>query len=85
MDHPGAPDGTARAEPMSKSCIVSVPQPKEGTETLGAYVTHHLTPFPLESHVFASLNHRIQLVVATAPDRGWIVSEGEIVMFELTP
>jgi len=81
-----APDGTATAEPMSKGCVMSRPQPpSKDFQAVGAFVTHVLTPFPLESHVFSSLNHGIDLIVATSQEKAWMITKGEVHAFSLNP
>lgn len=40
-------------------------------------VTHGLTPYPLENHVFASLTSAVDLVVVT-PGTTWRVAQGDI-------
>jgi hypothetical protein len=66
-----SPDGgtVKRFEPLSKA-ILEVPlAPSElppGAEPAGLMVSHLVTDYPLETHVFASLLHKMPVFVATS-------------------
>lgn len=52
---------------MSKSVLeLESKPPDEGTKTAGLCITHLVTDWPMETHVFASLLHKIPLFVLTA-------------------
>ena len=75
-------DGTAvkKFEPLSKS-IIEIPYSSEGKTTAGLVVSHILTDWPLETHVFASLLYKLPVYVATS--RGnWKVEKGKISLVE---
>lgn len=78
-------DGTQilDVEPMSKTCVMGRPEGGSDVRTMGAMVTHPMTPVPLESHVFASLSHGLPIFVVTAADRVWIVDGTTIQLVEL--
>ena len=77
-------------QPLSKS-IIEVPLKSEVPPDLGPgwvdgplFVTHLVTAWPLETHVFASLLHRIPIVVGTS--RGnWMVEGTQISLVPLPP
>jgi len=75
-------DGTTvkKFEPLSKS-IIEIPYSSEGKTTAGLVVSHIVTDWPLETHVFASLLYKLPVYVATS--RGnWNVEEGKISLVE---
>ena len=76
-----SPDGrtVARFEPLSKAAIVIPLEPGDTPEQI--HVSHILHPYPLETHVFASLLYRVPVGVLT--DRGlWIVNGAKIFFLE---
>lgn len=67
---------------LSKSCLTLPPPPKEG-KPAGAVASHVISPYPIETHVFLSLQHENPLYVLT--EKGlWRASEGQIT-FLMTP
>ena len=54
-------DRILKAEPLSKSCIVS----KAKESLVAPFVTHILHPEPIETHVFTSLDYHLPLYVMT--------------------
>jgi hypothetical protein len=67
-----------RFEPLSKGALeLPLSTPRPGTETAYLTVTHDVTDTPLETHVFASLLHRVPVYVVTR--RGtWRVDGAQI-------
>jgi len=84
-----SPDGETviSVEPLSNSAIeVPLELPPEAIPEGGGgvFVTHLVTESPLETHVFASLLHRLPVFVGTS--RGsWIVDGDEISLLEAAP
>lgn len=67
---------------LSNSCL-TVPPCEDCKESVGAVVSHVISPYPIETHVFLSLLHQKPIYVVT--ERGmWRVSEGRIT-FLMTP
>ena len=66
---------------MTQTCRNLSLRPAEATpddaRVRSLFVTHALTPYPLESHVYTSLTSAVDLVVST-PTATWRVSEGRI-------
>ena len=66
---------------MTETCRDLSLRPAEATpddaRVRSLFVTHELTPYPLESHVYTSLTSAVDLVVTT-PTAIWRVSEGRI-------
>ena len=66
---------------MTQTCRDLSLRPAEATpdaaRVRSLYVSHELTPYPLESHVYTSLTSAVDLVVTT-PTTTWRVSEGRI-------
>ena len=63
-------------EPLSKSAIevpLTLEAPVErGRANAGIYVTHLVTEWPLETHVFASLLHKTPIMVGTSRGNWWV-------------
>lgn len=79
-----SPDGTAvtRFEPLSRTAIEiprQSPDMPAGSTLAGLWVTHLVTEWPLETHVFASLLYRTQVFVGTA--RGQWCVDGDKISF----
>lgn len=74
-----AQDGSvAKVEPLSKS-IIEVQPPPPGATSQAVAASHVLDDWPIETHVFASLLHRVPVMVVTG--RGvWRVTGKEIVL-----
>ena len=66
---------------MTQTCRNLSLRPAEATpddaRVRSLFVTHDLTPYPLESHVYTSLTSAVDLVVST-PTATWRVAEGRI-------
>ena len=66
---------------MTETCRDLSLRPAEATpddaRVRSLYVSHELTPYPLESHVYTSLTSAVDLVVTT-PTATWGVSDGRI-------
>lgn len=84
-----SPDGetAVSVEPLSKTVLeVPLELPPEAAPAGGAglFVTHLVTEHPLETHVFASLLHRMPVGVGTS--RGtWVVDGDKISLLEAPP
>jgi hypothetical protein len=77
-----AEDGTvAKLQPLSKGILEIQPPPPTATG-VGVAASHILDDWPIETHVFASLLHRVPIFVATA--RGdWEVTGKQITLVRL--
>ena len=78
-----SPDGrkAEAVDALSRSLLilpVNPPDAPKGAETALAYVTHIVSPTPVETHVFVSLLHRKTLLVATSKTDIWKVEGGSI-------
>lgn len=72
-------DGTVRnVTELSRSNLeIPITAVPEGTTPVGVYATHIVTDWPLETHVFANLQHDVPIIVLT--NRGaWYVNKGKI-------
>ncbi len=84
-----SPDGEAavRVEPLSRTVLevpLDVPPEAVPGGGGGVFVTHLVTEHPLETHVFASLLHRMPVYVGTS--RGnWIVDGDQISLLAAAP
>jgi hypothetical protein len=76
-----SPDGKAvlRFEPLSRAAIEIPPDNPAGTTPVGVFVTHLVTEWPLETHVFASLLNRTPVFVGTS--RGSWRVDGDTISF----
>lgn len=71
-------------EPLTKSIIEIPLETPDGQESAGFFVTHLVTAWPLETHVFASLLHRTPVAVGTS--RGtWVVEGTRISLLPSSP
>lgn len=52
--------------PLSKSVLEMPVTPPGGAKPVGLWVTHLVTEYPLETHVFASLLHKLPIYVGTS-------------------
>jgi len=80
-----SPDGTeVEAElPLSRTCLVRAME-ESGGKVAGMMVSHNVTDYPLETHVFTALLYGMELYVAT--ERGlWKVDEKGEVQFMQKP
>ena len=65
---------------MTQSCLdlsLDPGDPSAGDRVRSLLVTHDLTPYPLENHVFASMTSAVDLVVIT-PGTTWRVAQGQV-------
>jgi hypothetical protein len=73
-----------RLEPLSKGIIeMSIVPPRPGAKTMGVAVSHSITEYPLETHVFGSLQNSIPIQVVT-PGGAWEV-DGDHIRFAGAP
>jgi hypothetical protein len=73
-----------KLEPLSKSALVMRADPPSlpnGSKTVGLTVSHLVTEWPLETHVFASLLHKMPVYVVT-PRFLWKVDGRKISLLE---
>jgi hypothetical protein len=70
---------------FSKSCIqIPDQQGPDGSESVGAYLTHLLDPIPTPIHVFLSLQHREMLAIGTVENSlAWMVKDGHILQLDM--
>lgn len=82
-----SPDGETvlSVEPLSKTILeVPLELPPEAVSGGGVFVSHLVTEYPLETHVFASLLHQMPVFVGTS--RGnWVVDGDQISLLEAAP
>lgn len=80
-----SPDGSRvkSVTPLSKGQLeLAAESPKPGATLSGLYVTHIVTDYPLETHVFASMSSGFPLYVGTS--RGtWLVDRDSIQLISL--
>ena len=69
-----------KVEPLSKS-IIEIPGPPPGTKTAGLVLSHLVSDYPLETHVFAALLYRQELYIVTRTGR-WRVTGKEIALID---
>ena len=73
---------------LSKSLLilpVDPPDQPKGSDTVAAFMTHLVSPTPVETHVFVSRLHRKTFFVATSPTDIWKVENGTIVKSNVKP
>lgn len=82
-----SPDGgtVVSVEPLSRTILeIALELPPEAVSGVGVFVTHLVTEYPLETHVFASLLHQTPVFVGTS--RGnWVVDGDKISLLEAAP
>ncbi|MBB4658870.1 hypothetical protein [Parvularcula dongshanensis] len=73
-----SPDGNdvLQKRDFSKTCIAVANQPENNAGAL--FITHIMTPYPEEHHVFASLAHDVPIYVGTSDENVWQVQDGRI-------
>ncbi|HWW28058.1 MAG TPA: hypothetical protein VNZ85_19405 [Caulobacter sp.] len=74
-------DGQAvkRVDALSASCLTMDAHPKlPGARSPMLYVTHIVSPTPIETHVFLGLMYRVPIIVGTGKDTMWVVDNGKI-------
>lgn len=69
-----------RVDALSASCLTMDAKPNvpAGAKSAALYVTHIVSPTPVETHVFLSLMYRTPIFVGTGKDTIWIVDKGKI-------
>jgi hypothetical protein len=74
--------------PLSKSHLV-IPPPEQtlppGATPVSAFVTHLVTDWPLETHVFVSLLHHKQPIMVGTRRGVWRVAGDQITLIKLSP
>jgi len=73
-----------QADRLSLSCIVIGPDTSPipaGATAVGAYITHVVSPMPVETHVFATLLNRMPLHVGTISGI-WYIDDGKVELVE---
>ncbi|HSI15031.1 MAG TPA: hypothetical protein VK961_23465 [Chthoniobacter sp.] len=73
---------------LSRSLLIlpiNSPDVPKGAETVAAFMSHVVSPTPVETHVFVSLLHRKTFFVATSPTDIWKVENGTITKTEIKP
>lgn len=78
-------DGTKveSVDRLSRSLLVLPKSGPDGTKPTALTMTHVVSPTPVETHVFLSLQHRIPFYVATGEKEVWEVAKGTIKKAEL--
>jgi hypothetical protein len=54
------------------------PELPPGATSPMLYVTHIVSPTPVETHVFLGLLYRMPIVVGTGKDTVWVVENGKV-------
>ena len=69
-----------RIDALSASCLTMDAKADlpAGAKSAMLYVTHIVSPTPVETHVFLGLMYRIPIVVGTGKDTIWIVDNGKV-------
>ncbi len=68
-----------RRDALSASCFtLDRPKLPPGSKVEGLFVTHIISPTPVETHVFLSLLYRQPFFVGTSKDKIWVVAKGQI-------
>jgi hypothetical protein len=68
-----------QADALSHSCLIlNKPKPERDMMLSSVFVTHVVSPRPVETHVFASLAYGFAFDVGTNDGRTWRVSKGRI-------
>jgi hypothetical protein len=69
-----------RIDALSASCLTMSAKPNApaGSTPAMLYVTHIVSPTPVETHVFLGLMYHLPIVVGTDKDAVWIVDKGKI-------
>jgi hypothetical protein len=69
-----------RIDALSASCLTMDAKQDlpAGAKSAALYVTHIVSPTPVETHVFLGLLYRIPIAVGTGKDTVWIVDNGKI-------
>jgi hypothetical protein len=72
-----------KVEPLTKTVLeTQLTSPKPGTKPVFLWVTHLLSEYPLETHVFISRLHHLPLFVTTK-EYTWCIYEGKIKLVSL--
>ena len=70
-----------RKDRLFKSCLIlpkNAKKTKDGHNAVGLFMTHIISPTPVETHVFLSLLHEKMFVVRTPDDQDWKIEKGKI-------
>lgn len=69
-----------RVDALSASCLTLSAKPDlpPGAKAAMLYVTHIVSPTPVETHVFLQLMYHVPIAVGTGKDKAWIVDNGKI-------
>lgn len=67
-----------RADALSKACGAMSMKGEDGKVPTALVMTQLVSPLPVETYVFLSLQHPLPLVVITAKDTLWMVHDGKI-------
>jgi hypothetical protein len=69
-----------RVDALSASCLTMSAKPElpPGATSPMLYVTHIVSPTPVETHVFLGLLYRMPIVVGTGKDTVWVVENGKV-------
>ncbi len=68
-----------RIDALSASCLtIDKPDTPAGSTPAMLYVTHIVSPTPVETHVFLGLMYHLPIAVGTDRDTVWIVDNGKI-------
>jgi hypothetical protein len=75
-----------RTDALSASCLLMDRRPpeKDGATTM-MFVTHIVSPEPVETHVFLSLLYRTPIAVGTGDKKIWMVDGGKIAPLKMGP
>lgn len=77
-------DGAAaeRIDQLFASCLTIDPKDgvPEGTKIVAATMSHIVSPTPLETHVFLSLQEKLPFYVITGDSRIWHIEQGAITL-----
>lgn len=73
-----------RTDALSASCLLMDRRPpeKDGATTM-MFVTHIVSPEPVETHVFLSLLYRTPIAVGTRDKKVWLVEGGKITTLKM--
>jgi len=68
-----------RKDALSRGCLtLPKPQPKEGEQYIGNFVTHLVSLTPIETYVFDSLSYKETFDIGTLDGKAWKIEAGHI-------
>jgi hypothetical protein len=69
-----------RIDALAASCLTISAKPDlpPGAKAAMLYVTHIVSPTPVETHVFLSLTYHVPIAIGTGKDKIWAVENGKI-------